>query len=176
MPATSKPRPLGERRTSDPNPFDVDMTEVPMTPAMTALHELGKLRARILHADHILEEMVLDGTDIALAEGQTATHTMRAQGRGFDRWRAQFNRLLKSRRGIDLARLNWRTRTKDLEPEEVPGYMSPELLADLRAHIEPLAELLQKAAQQRDEQYPAIHERTKPAIEGHNTKPKAKAS
>jgi hypothetical protein len=172
MPAASKTRPLGGRRTSDPDPFNVDMTEVPMTPAMTALHELGKLRAHVLLADHILEEMVLDGTEITLAEGQTATHAMRAQGRGFG-WRAQLSRLFKGRRGIDPSKLNWRTRTRDLEPEEVPDYMAPEVLEALRTLAEPLSELLQKASAQRDKQYPAIHERTKPAIEGHTVKSKA---
>jgi hypothetical protein len=141
------------------------MTEVPMTPAMTALHDLGKLRALIIKIDRILEEFVLDGTELTLAEGQTATHTMRAQGRGF-KWRMQLNRLLKGKRGIDPAKLNWRHRTKDLEPEEVPSYMSPEVLEAMRNLIEPLWEMLQEPAQQREEQYPAIHARTKPRIEG----------
>jgi hypothetical protein len=173
--ASSKTRPLGGRRTSDPDPFNVDMTEVPMTPAMTALHELGKLRAHIIQIDRVLEEFILDGTELTLAEGQTATHTMRAQGRGF-KWRMQLSRLLKGRRGIDPAKLNWRTRTRDLEPEQVPTYMQPEVLEAMRALVEPLVEVLQEPSQQREDQYPAIHERTKPAIEGHGITPKAKAS
>ncbi|MEU9405678.1 hypothetical protein AB0E08_08225 [Streptomyces sp. NPDC048281] len=164
MPAASKTPPQGGRRTSDPDPFNVDMIEVPMTPAMTSLHEVSKLRALILMADRYLEDLVLDGSELTLAEGQTATHTMRAQGRSF-KWRMQFNRLLK-KRGIDPAKLNWRSRTRDLEPEEVPAYMSPEVLAAMRSLIEPLAEVIRKSSRERDGQYPAIHERTKPRIEG----------
>ncbi|QDN94910.1 hypothetical protein FNV58_00860 (plasmid) [Streptomyces sp. RLB1-9] len=172
MPAASTTRPQGGRRTSDPDPFNVDMTEVPMTPAMIALHEVGKLRARILEVDHYLEELVLDGTELTLAEGQTATHTMRAQGRGF-KWRMQLNRLLKGKRGIDPAKLNWRHRTRDLEPEEVPAYMSEEVLAAMRDLVEPLYAMIQDPSEQREELYPAIHERTKPAIEGHTIQAKA---
>lgn len=181
MPAASKttPRPQGIRRTGDPDPFNVDMTEVPMTPAMTALHEAGKLRAWILMVDKVLEDIVLDGTELTLAEGQTATHVMRAQGRDFDKWRTQFNRLLKGRRDVDPALLNWRHRTRELEPEPVPSYMAPEVLAAMRQLIEPLVAMLPEPAQQREEQYPALHKRTKAAIEGHGQtakKAKRKAS
>jgi hypothetical protein len=173
MSAASKTPPQGGRRTSDPDPFNVDMTEVPMTPAMIALHEVGKLRARLLQVDRFLEDLVLDGSELTLAEGQTATHTMRAQGRGFDKWRAQFNRILKSRRDIDLAKLNWRSRTRDLEPEDVPAYMSPEVLQGMRDLVEPLYAMIQAPAEQREELYQAIHKRTKPAIEGHTIQAKA---
>lgn len=167
MSATSKTPPQGIRRAGDPDPFNVDMTEVPMTPAMTALHEAGKLRAMILQIDKWLEDLVLDGTELTLAEGQTATHALRAQGRDFDKWRTQLLRLLKGRRDIDTSKLNWRARTRDLRPEQVPTYMSPEVLQAMRDLIEPLHEVIQDPARQREDLYPAMHDRTKAAIEGH---------
>jgi hypothetical protein len=164
VPATRQPRP-SQRRENDPDPFNVDMTEVPMTPAMETLHQVAILRAHANAIHQFLDECVLDGTELTLAEGQTQTFVLRAQGRPFS-WRSQLAKILLRRRGISVASQNWRTRTKDLEPERVPSYMNHVTLSALRRHIEPLARAVEAASELRRNQYPAVHERAKAAIEG----------
>jgi hypothetical protein len=168
MPAKSTTSRAGERRPSqelEADPFNVDMSEVPMTPAMTSLHDAAKLRQLLRIAEQFLDNCVVDGSQLTLAEGQTMYFTMRAQGRP-DTWRSQLTKLLLKRRGINLSARNWRSRTnRELNPEKVPSYMNAEMFDKLRAHIEPLAQLIEGAEDLRRKQFPALQKRTKAAIE-----------
>jgi hypothetical protein len=171
MPAERTSR-AGERRPSqeiEADPFSVDMSEIPMTPAMVALHEAAKLRYLVRKAEQLLDDMVIDGSQLTVAEGQLMQFIMRAQGRPFT-WRSQLKKLFERRRGINLSARTWRQRAAGTiglgESEEVPGYMNTETLAALREHIEPLAELVENAEALRKEQFPALQRRTKAAIEG----------
>jgi hypothetical protein len=175
MPATRKTPPHSRRDTTGPDPFNVDLTDAPMTQAMTALHRAACLRAYAQEIEAFCEEIILDGSELVLAEGQTLTHAMLAQGRDFG-WRAQFKRLMLGKRGIDISKWNWRYRTgKDPEPETVPAYMDAKNLDALEKGLTSVIRKINAAREQRDQLYPALHERTKPAIEGEPI-PTAKAS
>lgn len=152
------------RRTQGVNPHVVDMTEVPQTPAITALHEFAKLAYEVNRLHESLGELIIDATELGLAEGQMQSHVIRTQGRPFT-WRSQLTRILERDRGYDSSK-PWRERTKDINPEEVPSYLSPESAATIRESINALARVIAEVEETRKREYPAVHSRAKAAIQG----------
>jgi hypothetical protein len=178
MPAKRTSR-AGERRAvqeTEANPFDVDLSEVPMTPAMVALHEVAKLRYLAAQAEAFLDDLVIDGSQLTLAEGQLMQNVMLAQGRPFT-WRAQLKKIFERRRGIDLAVRDWRQRAAGSiglgEHQKPPAYLSDETLQGLRKCIEPLTEAVAVVKEQRKKQFPALNRRTKAVIESPAVEAKA---
>lgn len=156
------------RRTQGVNPYLVDMTEIPQTPAITAVHEIAKLAFQVSQLHESLGELVIDGTELGLAEGQMQSHVIRAQGRPFS-WRSQLTRILERDRGYDSSQ-PWRERTKDIRPEEIPSYLSPESVAAIREGVQALARVIADVEEARKREYPAVHARAKAAIEGVSAK------
>jgi hypothetical protein len=146
-----------------------------MTPAMEALREIAQLDAIVTEAKNVLEELLTDGSQLTLAEGQIMSHVMDVQGRPFT-WRTQLTKLLRNRRGINAAAQPWRTRARGITPEDVPDYLSPQSLAALRKHADALAKAVKTVQRSRKRQYPALQERTKALIEGTTDTAEAQAS
>ncbi|MGA5598476.1 hypothetical protein ACPCSE_30000 [Streptomyces cellulosae] len=158
--STQRPK----HQVQDANPYAVDMTEIPHTPTIVALHDLAKIDYALGQARERLAELMLDASALGLAEGHAQRDVLRAQGRPFS-WRAQLSKLLK-RRGIDVARQVWRARTKTFTPQQPPAYLAADLIADLTDKTGALTDAIGQITHQRDEQYPQLHEQAKAAIEG----------
>lgn len=153
------------RNTQDVDPFNVDLSDIPQTPVITSLHDLAKLRHQIEQIHELLDAIVLDATELALAEGQTQTSILLAKGKPFT-WRSQLNKILRRDRDIDAAAQEWRERARDIKPQRTPSYLRPETIDTIRRKIALLHKAVSKIEEARDLEYPEVHARAKAAIEG----------
>lgn len=158
MPA-NKPR--ATPATGRPEP---DLTDVPMTPMMQAMRQVGAAVVDLKAATAILDTLVTDASEGAWAEGHQVGHMLRVQGRRFTDRTAFASRL--ARRGIDTGE-SWRNRTSGpIAEQPVPEYLADPQLARIADLARELVEAFSEAEieDKRDEQYLDFHKRSLRAI------------
>jgi hypothetical protein len=153
------------RREQDAtDPYNADLGEILMSPVMTALLEIAKVRrdlAGIL--DALDANALVDLSLLGLAEGQSTAHVITAQGRPYS-WRTQLFRILKRDRNIDPSMRGWRNRTRDMPEEKLPAYLSDKRLAELRSLVDALTAQIDTMHALRAKDYPATDDRLRPIL------------
>lgn len=140
-----------------------DLTDVPMTPMMEVLKQVGTAARDLRGVTAALETLVIDASEGAWAEGQQVGHMLRVQGRRFSD-RTHFGTRL-SRRDIDTSE-SWRNRTSGpIDEQPVPDYLDDPELEKVAALARALAESIATIEAKRARQYPGLHKRSLEAIE-----------
>jgi hypothetical protein len=140
-----------------------DLTDIPMTPMMEAMKQVGFTSRDLKAAVEILDTFVVDTAEGAWAEGHLMNHLLRAQGRRESDRTAFAARL--GRRGIDTGE-SWRTRTSGpIAEQPVPDYLDDPELAEVALLASALFEKLGRIDDKRARQYPALHQRSLQTIE-----------
>lgn len=145
------------RATTVEAPTKPDLSNVPMTPIMGAMSQVGIAARDTKAALKILETLTLDATEGVWAEGHKVRDILRAQGRPYSD-RTHFISTQLKRRDINTGE-DWRQRTNaPIENHPVPDYLSDSDLAEVAELAEELVTLLNRVNAKRDEQYPSLHE------------------
>lgn len=154
MPA-NKPRPDKD--------VNLDLSDVPMTPAMVAMSHVGSISRDLQAAGQIANEFLIDGAEAAWAEGQRSYDILKAQGKPSTHRTVFYNRLGK--RGLTVGE-GWRNRTSDEITEfDLPAYLQDPELAALADEAADVLRRLETLAEARAAQYDDTHQRVLRAVE-----------
>ncbi|MGW1436935.1 hypothetical protein ACWD7M_16995 [Streptomyces griseus] len=140
----------------------IDLSGVPMTPAMKALKQLREAAGELLDLEQNLEVLATDMVEVTWAEGQIGRHILNAQGQPGNHRSYLYTRL--EARGLKGRGAGWnsgsgvgaRTRVP-IDPLPVPDYLDESEVADVTETIAALREKLDRMMSRRDKQYPDEH-------------------
>ncbi|MFH8483158.1 hypothetical protein [Streptomyces sp. NPDC018055] len=137
----------------------IDLSGVPMTPAMKALGQIRGAAGDLLDLEERLDTLATDLIEVAWAEeGQLGKHILNVQGQPGDHRSYLYTRL--HARGIGGKGTGWNSsRTRPpIEPAPVPAYLNADDVADILKTVDELREKIERITTQREEQYPDEHE------------------
>lgn len=158
-----------ERRPSRSQSIDPSLVEtagISMTPALQAVHSLAKLAYDLEKARDVLDELLLDATELSLAEGHLQRTIVHLQGQNSATWRTHFAKVLLRERGIGLRKgRREQPDSADLAPEDLPAYLDASVTESLATTVKALIEKINKVEQDREKLYPDLHTRAEAAIQ-----------
>ncbi|MFE6000370.1 hypothetical protein ACFQ6C_26475 [Streptomyces sp. NPDC056454] len=137
----------------------IDLTGVPMTPAMKALGQIRCAAGDLLDLEETLDALATDLVEIAWAqEGQIGKHILNVQGQPGNHRSYLYTRL--NARGIGAKGSGWNSSRSrpPIEPAPVPDYLNEEDVADILRTVGELRKKIERIKGKRDEQYPQEHE------------------